>query len=55
MLVYSEEGNDACEKEAKKERSLISAMGSRDRKKAREEEEPLICPVTGLGQLICWC
>lgn len=19
------------------------------------EEEPLICPVTGLGQLICWC
>lgn len=54
MLVYSEEGNDACEKEAKKERSLISATGIRDRKKGREEE-PLICPVTGLGQLICWC
>lgn len=23
--------------------------------KGREEEEPLICPVTGSGQLICWC
>lgn len=29
--------------------SLLSAAGSRQRK-GREEEQPLICPVTGLGQ-----
>lgn len=32
---------------------VLSAPGSRDGKR-QEKEEPLICPVTGLGQLICW-
>lgn len=34
-------------------REVLSAPGSRDGKR-QEKEEPLICPVTGLGQLICW-
>lgn len=60
MLVYSEEENDVCEREAEKEREskgevcyLQPAAGIG--KGREEEEEPLICPVTGLGQLICWC
>lgn len=59
MLIYSEEKNYVYEREAMKEREstrevcyLQLAAGTA---RGREDEEPLICPVTGLGQPICWC
>lgn len=58
MLVSIEEKNYVREREAKKERKPRREVGylqpAAGIGKGREEE-PLICLVTGLGQLICWC